>query len=63
MIPAMIGEERLVPAPWESGPLLSVIIIPLPVATSPEIDATSGVPRQIGAVPGRYGLPFWSVAQ
>jgi len=42
-------------------PLLSVIIIPLPVKTSPEIAATSGIPRQ--SVPGAAGLPFWSNAQ
>ena len=54
------------PAPCWSAPLSSVISRPLPVATSPEIEATSGVERQIGpAAPatGTYGLPFGSKVQ
>src|SRR6266540_3567624 len=54
-MPSQSGDDRLVPAPCWS--------MPLPVATSPEIAATSGVARQSGAVPGRYGLPLWSVTQ
>ncbi len=64
--PSQSGEERLVPAPCESAPLSSLIRRPLPVATSPEIAATSGVERQIGpAAPatGTYGLPFGSNVQ
>ena len=52
-MPSQSGDERLVPAPCWSVPLSSVINIPLPVATSPEMAATSGVARQSGAVPGR----------
>jgi hypothetical protein len=47
-MPFQSGADRLVPAPCWSAPLLSVIIIPLPVATSPEIASTSGMPRQDG---------------
>ena len=43
------------PAPCWSVPLSSVISIPFPVATSPEIAATSGVPRNaVGATPCWY---------
>src|SRR3954463_470166 len=62
-MPSQSGEERLVPAPCWSAPSPSVIIIPFPVATSPEIAATSGVARHSGAVPGTYGGPVASVAQ
>src|ERR1051326_6711598 len=62
-MPSQSGEERLVPAPWWSVPLSSVMNIPFPVATSPEIEATSGVERQSGPCPGRYGVPLESVRQ
>src|SRR3954449_1536484 len=55
-MPTQSGDERLVPAPCWSAPLESVIAIPFPVATSPEIAATSGVPRNcVGATPAWYG--------